>query len=108
MLEAASDAVDFASARQRSDLDQDKMLALALVKAIEIIGEAASRVSQEGRAAHPAIPWSAIVAMRNRLIHGYFSIDHDVVWSTVTEELPPLIRKLQALLADEDANGRSS
>jgi uncharacterized protein with HEPN domain len=107
MLEAANDAVDFASARQRSDLDQDKMLALALVKAIEIIGEAASRVSPEGRVEHSSIPWSAIVAMRNRLIHGYFSIDHDVVWSTVTEELPPLIRNLQVLLADEVDDGRS-
>ncbi|WP_407941053.1 HepT-like ribonuclease domain-containing protein [Methylotetracoccus oryzae] len=53
LLEAASDAVHFAAARHRSDLDQDKMLALALVKAIEIIGEAASRVSQEARAEHP-------------------------------------------------------
>lgn len=58
-----------------------------MVRAIEVIGEAASRVSDETRAANPAIPWSAIVGMRNRLVHGYFDIDTEIVWKTATEEL---------------------
>jgi uncharacterized protein with HEPN domain len=76
------------------------MLLFALVRAIEIIGEAASKVSAPARAAAGDIPWSLIVAMRNRLIHAYFDIDHEVVWKTVTEELPQLLPKLRALLRE--------
>ncbi len=77
------------------------MLSFALVRAIEVIGEAAGQVSPEARAAYAAVPWVAIVAMRNRLIHAYFDIDLDVVWHTVTHELPDLIAELQTLLAQQ-------
>jgi uncharacterized protein with HEPN domain len=76
-----------------------RMLLLAIVRAIEVIGEAASRVSTETRVAAPSIPWTAIVSMRNRLIHGYFDIDADLVWKTVTEEIPELRLALKALVA---------
>jgi uncharacterized protein with HEPN domain len=66
------------------------MLLLSLVKAIEILGEAASRVSEETRSEFCSIPWRDIIAMRNRLIHGYFDINLDIVWKTVTDELPHL------------------
>ncbi|MFL6230550.1 MAG: DUF86 domain-containing protein [Pyrinomonadaceae bacterium] len=74
------------------------MLALTLLKEIEIIGEAAGRVSAGGRAACAVIPWANIVGMRNRLIHGYFSIDLDIVWKTATAELPQLIPALEKCL----------
>ena len=64
------------------------MLARALVKDIEIIGEAASRVSQDFRATHPQLPWADIVGMRNRLIHAYFDINLDRVWDTIKKDLP--------------------
>jgi uncharacterized protein with HEPN domain len=73
------------------------MLLFAVVRAVEIIDEAAGRVSMETREAIPEIPWSAIISKRNRLIHGYFDIDTEVVWKTVTEELPILLRQLQAV-----------
>ncbi len=77
MVDAASEALSFISDRERGDLDADRMLALALVKSIEIVGEAGATVSSEGRVEVPDVPWREIVAMRNRLIHAYF----DVVWT---------------------------
>ena len=97
MLDAVREAQGFAVTRSRSDLD-DRQLLLALVKAVEIIGEAATRVSTETRLEHPEIPWQDIVAMRHRLTHGYYDIDLDIVWSTVTEDLPPLAEELDAVL----------
>jgi uncharacterized protein with HEPN domain len=68
MLDAAKEAISFTQGRRRSDLESDRMLLPALTKDIEILGEAASKVSEEGRKALPSLPWSSIVAMRNRLI----------------------------------------
>ncbi len=101
MLDAAREAMAFAAGRDRSDLDTDRMLLLSLVKCVEILGEAASRVSGEAQAASPHIPWPDIVAMRNRLIHGYFDIDPDIVWSTATRELPDLLPLLEALIGQD-------
>jgi uncharacterized protein with HEPN domain len=100
MIEAAETAGDFISGKTRGDLDADRMLLFSVVRAIEIIGEAASRVSQLTRDSAPDIPWPLIVSMRNRLIHAYFDIDHEVVWKTVTEELPQLLPKLRDLIAE--------
>lgn len=98
MVDAALTARRFLSGRQRADLDTDQMLLFAVVRALEIIGEAASRVSSEGRATVPGVPWPAIVGMRNRMVHAYFDIDHEVVWQTVQTELVPLLSVLQATL----------
>ncbi len=80
----------FIAGKNREDLNADRMLALALVRSIEIIREAGARVSEEGRSGVPEVPWREIVAMRNRLIHAYFDVDLDLVWRTVGEDLPPL------------------
>ena len=85
---------------QRADLDRDQMLLFAVVRAIEIVGEAASRVSAETRAATPQIPWPAIVGMRNRVVHAYFDIDREIVWTTVIAELPLLVAGLRAALGE--------
>lgn len=103
MLEAAENAQRFISGKSRADLDTDPMLLFALVRAIEIIGEAASRVSAEQRTSSPTVPWTAIVAMRNRLIHAYFDIDRDIVWKTVAEEIPSLRSQLLQLLPTDSA-----
>ncbi len=99
MIEAAETAVSFLAGRSQEDLDRDRMLLFAVVRAIEILGEAAGKVSAETRAVLPDVPRSAIIGMRNRLIHGYFNVDTAVVRKTVTEELPPLIRRLKTALA---------
>ena len=99
MIEAAESAAQFIADRSRSDLDSDRMLLFAVVRAIEVVGEAASKLSEEFRAAHPGIPWRAIVGMRNRLIHAYFDIDTETVWETTTQELPPILNQLRELVA---------
>ncbi len=82
MRDAARKALAFAEGKSRASLDQDEMLVLSLVKCIEIIGEAASKVSESCQRECQNIPWADIVAMRNRLIHAYFDINLNIVWST--------------------------
>ncbi len=91
MLNAARVSVGFASGRGRTDLDRDLMFRYALVKAVEIVGEAASQISDETRAQHPLIRWRAITSMRNRLVHVYYDIDCDILWDTISVDIPVLI-----------------
>ncbi|HZG53810.1 MAG TPA: HepT-like ribonuclease domain-containing protein [Pyrinomonadaceae bacterium] len=99
MLDAAREALSFVAGKERRALDENRMLLLSLVKSVEIIGEAAGRVSDECRASCSEIPWLNIVGMRNRLIHAYFNINVDIVWQTATGELPSLIVALENCLA---------
>ena len=96
MHDGAQLALRFAASRTRADLDTDQMLLLALLKCLEIIGEAAANVSAPTRAQFPGVPWGQVVRMRNILIHEYFAVDPEVVWSTVTADLPPLVAALAA------------
>ncbi|MFQ5974756.1 MAG: DUF86 domain-containing protein [Candidatus Hydrothermarchaeales archaeon] len=98
MLDSAREALLFVQNKSRSSLDSDRKLTLALVKSIEIIGEAASNVSIECHGDYSNVPWKSIISMRNRLIHAYFDIDLDILWSTVTEDLPPLIEELEKIV----------
>lgn len=98
MLEAAGEAQAFVRNRKRGDLDTDRMLSFALVRAIEIIGEAAARVSPSTQEQFPSLPWPAIVGMRNRIVHAYFDVDLDRVWDTITDDLPPLLAELRSAL----------
>lgn len=99
MLEASEQALQFALGRTRADLDADAMLRFAMVHAITIVGEAASKVSEPTRAALPEIPWQAIVGMRHRLVHAYFDVDADVLWKSTNESLLGLVQQLKAALA---------
>lgn len=74
MLDAASEAVEFAKGKTRADLERDRLLVLGLLKCIEIVGEAAARVSPDVQSRYPRIPWLDIVGMRNRLVHVYFDL----------------------------------
>lgn len=96
MLDAAREAMGFAEGRKRADLDSDRMLVLSLVKAIEIIGEAAYQVSETTRAQLVSIPWEDIVGMRHRLVHAYFDINLDILWRTLRDDLPALVTLLEA------------
>lgn len=91
MADAVATALRFVDGKHRSDLDDDQMLVLALTKLVEIVGEAAKQVTSETRSQHPAVPWSAAARMRDRLVHHYFDIDLDVLWSTVESDLPGLL-----------------
>ena len=98
MLDATEEALEFVRGKRRAHLESNRMLVLSLVKELEIIGEAAGKVSDEIRSQYGAIPWQDISGMRNRLIHAYFDIDLDVVWSTVTKDLPQLKAALESIL----------
>lgn len=98
MLEAAEEAVAFVAQRQREELETDRVLSLALVKLIEIIGEAASSIPSTTQQFYSQIPWQDIIGMRHRLVHGYDEIDLDVVWEVIQQDLPPLIEELKRII----------
>ena len=97
MLTAARRAVSLTEERARNDLDGDDVLALALTHLLEILGEAAKGVSSATKERHPDLPWSQMAATRDRLIHGYFSVDLDIVWQIVRHDLPPVVAALEAI-----------
>ena len=101
MLVAARDAVEFANGLSYQAFSTDRRTQLSVVKSIEIVGEAASRIDPEIRRQHTAIPWQDIVGMRNRLVHGYFDIDLRLVWDTVQTDLPELIARLESMVAQD-------
>jgi uncharacterized protein with HEPN domain len=99
MLDHAREAVAIAKDKTRDDLHTDRILNLALVRLLEIVGEAASRTPLEERAQHNDIPWAQIVGLRNRLIHGYDSVDFEILWQIVNSDLPNLIAKLEQIVS---------
>ena len=102
MLIAAREAVGFAEGHSFEAFAEDRRTRLSIVKSIEIVGEAASRVADDIRQAHPAIPWRDIVGMRNRLVHGYFDMDLRLVWDTVGTDMPVLIEQSERLLPKDE------
>jgi len=97
MLDYARETNKFIIDRSRDDLNNDNILTFALMKGIEIIGEAAANISQETKEQLSQIDWFDIIGMRNRLVHVYFNIDLDIVWNTTENSLPELIEKLEML-----------
>ena len=98
MLDHAREAVAMIRNRARSDLDTDRTFQLAITRLVEIIGEAAHRVTAPGRARYTEIPWHEVINTRHRIIHGYDTVDYDIVWRILTEELPALITVLERAL----------
>jgi len=103
LAEFARETVSTAGQTTRSALDSNRTLQLALWKSVELTGEAANRVSRECQNRHPAIPWKQMVGLRNRLAHGYDSIDWDIVWKVATVELPAVQHQIAIALEREKA-----
>lgn len=101
MLDAAKAAQGFTRNRRQEDLLHDRQLEWALVKAVEIMGEAAGQLSAEAKAELPDIPWHKIIGMRNRLVHAYFEINLNILWQTIIEGLPPIITELEKIIPVE-------
>ena len=101
VLEHAREAVSMIEGKERADLRHERMLELSLIRLIEVVGEAAARVTPEGQAKYSSIPWPQVVGMRNRLIHGYDQVDLDILWDTIEVDLPPFITKLEKILESE-------
>ena len=101
MLLAAREATAFLEGLTFPEFQRNRMAQLAVLKAIEVVGEAASRISTETTKAHPDIPWSGIIGMRNRLVHGYFNVNLERVWETARQDIPRLISQLEPLVPPE-------
>ena len=101
MLDHACEAVNMLAGKSRVDLDHDRKLNLALVRLLEIVGEAATRMPIEERDRYRGIPWYEIIGLRNRLIHGYDSVDFDILWQIVHNDLPPLIETLRKVVGPD-------
>lgn len=95
ILEAAREAVGYVAAIDRATFEASRPLQHAVVRCIEIVGEAEARLSPGLREANPQIPWPRIIATRNRIVHAYFDVDMDIIWTTATVELPTLIHETE-------------
>lgn len=98
MNDTANKAITFVAGLSREDFDNNEQLRLAITHLLQVIGEAARRVSQDFRDTHPEIPWKAIIGMRSKVVHDYLNVDEDVVWDTVKNDLAPLVLELEKLL----------
>jgi len=98
MLDYAREATELARGKSLRDLEQDRLLELSVMRLLEVVGEAARRVSEERRAAHPEIPWAKISGMRNALIDVYDDVDLATVWRTIEEDLPVLLAALERIV----------
>ncbi|MCK4657916.1 MAG: DUF86 domain-containing protein [Phycisphaerae bacterium] len=103
ILETAEKAVDQVSDKTRATFDADEIFRVALTHWVQIIGEAASRLTDETRTAHPEIPWHRVIGMRHRIVHDYMNIDADILWEVVTHSLPELIARLIPIVPPEEA-----
>lgn len=95
MLDSTKAILSFAKGRQRTSLDKDRLFLSAVLREFEIIGEAAGRISEKTKKKFPSIPWKELVGLRNRLIHAYFDVDHDIIWKTIRDYLPSFQEHLQ-------------
>ncbi len=102
MREAVAAALEMAGGHGRADVSGNLMLAMALTRCLEILGEAASRVTPQVCSRFHTIPFSKMVSMRNHLIHAYFDVDLDIVWTTIEDDLPSLLTALDEALAEMD------
>jgi uncharacterized protein with HEPN domain len=101
MLDHAREAMGLVRGKTRADLDGDRLLQLALTRLVEIVGEAASRVPVEVQGRHPSLPWREAIGARNRLIHGYDFVDHDILWEIVATDLPLLVPQIEGVISSE-------
>ncbi|MFO7890165.1 MAG: HepT-like ribonuclease domain-containing protein [bacterium] len=100
MLDAALEAQEFMKDVTQVSLAEDRKTIQAVIRSLELIGEAAAKISNECKESQPEIPWKDIIGMRNWLIHAYFDIDYDHIWNTIHKDLPVLIPKLKKLLKE--------
>lgn len=98
IIEEANEVLGFIKGYSLEDFINDGKTIRAVTRSIEIIGEAASKISTEFRKEHRDVPWAKIIGMRNRLIHAYFDIDHEILWQTVKVNIPEIIERIQKLL----------
>jgi uncharacterized protein with HEPN domain len=100
MLDSINAILEFVRDKNRVNLSESRLLSSAIARELEILGEAAGRVSQETQDRYPQLPWRQIIGMRNRLIHAYFDIDYDIIWRTIHQSLPTLQNQIEKVVSD--------
>ncbi len=103
MLDHARELAEMTSGRCQSDLDNDRLLYLAVLQLLQIVGEATNRLSDEFTSTHSGIKWPEIVALRNRLIHGYNNVHSGIIWTVITDDIPGLIDALEEIVKRENS-----
>ena len=101
MLDVAVQAIGKLQEKDREEYDEDENLRLAVTHLVQMIGEAARRVSPEVQQRYPQIPWSDIIGMRHKIVHDYLDIDFDVVWEVIKTDLPDLVAHLEPIVPPE-------
>ncbi|MBI4985864.1 MAG: DUF86 domain-containing protein [Rhodocyclales bacterium] len=99
MIGFAEAVLAYTDGLNQESFEQSRLNYDATLRNLELIGEAASHVPEDGRQLAPGVPWRQVVATRNRLIHGYLGIDNDTLWSIIRDDVPPLVENLQRLKA---------
>ena len=100
MLDMARKAISLVRGKSRNDYERDETLSLAVTHILQVIGEAARKISPQFREQHAEIPWAAIVGLRHRVVHDYLHVDLDLVWDVVQQDLEPLVAKLEQITPD--------
>jgi uncharacterized protein with HEPN domain len=101
MLEMGEKAIKIIAKKSRDDYDQDEVLRLALTRIIQVVGEAAQRVSDEFQMQYSSILWHEIIGMRHRIVHDYLNVDEDVIWEVIKKDLPFLVKQLKKIVPPE-------
>lgn len=101
MLDKSRQAMELVKNKNRADYDNDPALRFALAHLVQVIGEAARRVSPDFQSEHPEVPWNEIIGMRHKIVHDYMDVDEDIVWAVVSNDLQPLIEKLKGFLGED-------
>ncbi|HEY2810024.1 MAG TPA: DUF86 domain-containing protein [Rhabdochlamydiaceae bacterium] len=99
MLDSAEAILSFVKGKTRKSLDKDRLLLSAILRELEIIGEAANKISDKTKKQFHYFPWKELIGMKNRLIHAYFDVDHDIIWKTVREYLPAFQKQLKETIS---------
>ncbi|MFI5334821.1 MAG: DUF86 domain-containing protein [Chlamydiales bacterium] len=106
MLDSTNAILSFVKGKKRASLDANRLLASGIIREFEVLGEAAGKVSPKTKALYPQLPWKQqLNGMRNRLIHAYFDVDHDVIWKTIKDNLPSFQRQLEKIIDDLRKDG---
>ncbi|MEW6236368.1 MAG: HepT-like ribonuclease domain-containing protein [Candidatus Omnitrophota bacterium] len=102
--QAADELVDITKNRSREDLNTDRFFMFTVIKLVEIMGETASKISNEITDQYPQVPWQQMIRIRNRLIHGYFDINLNIIWKTSTVNIPPVSKEIANILANDTSH----
>lgn len=102
VLDASHKAIQFCEGMSYDDFAEDDRTTFAVIRALEIIGEATKNIPVSFREAHPDLPWREMAGMRDKLIHQYFGVDLEIVWTTVEERLPEIVERLREMLEIEE------